>query len=270
MGRKTTPHGRTTVIDRPSHHRETPRSRHPPQAFRSVPVILFSGMGADERMFAKLRPLLPGLVVPGWLPPHKGETLRQYAGRMAAIVDLDRPVYIGGASFGGFLALEMLPFLPNARGCFLIGAVRSADELPWVVKALRPARPLCRIIPFQLAWWASGMLAATLGWALPRRTHEFLKLGASLDPDFFRWAAEAVLTWGAEGPPPPGGVPVYQVHGAKDRVLPPKLTRPDALVPGGGHVIALSHPAAVAAFIRQRVDPAAAPTGTGSHTLGVP
>jgi pimeloyl-ACP methyl ester carboxylesterase len=216
-------------------------------------LILFSGMGADERMFAKVRPSLPELVVPRWLTPAHGETLRQYARRTAATIDPSRPVFVGGASFGGFLALEMLPYLPNARGCFLIGAARSADELPWVVKVLRPARPLCRIIPFQLAWWASGMLAATVGLVLPRRMSEFLKLGASLDPEFFRWAAEAVLTWGADGPPPASDVPVYQIHGARDRVLPVKLIRPDAVVPRGGHVIALSNPEAVVEFIRQQV-----------------
>lgn len=216
------------------------------------PLILFSGMGADERMFAKIRPSLPELTVPRWLPPERGETLRQYARRMSAVVDPNWPVFVGGASFGGFLALEMLPYLPNARGCFLVGSVRSGNELPWLVKALRPARPLCRIIPFQLAWWASGMLAATVGWAMPRRMREFLKLGASLDPAFFRWAAEAVLTWGDDGPPPATAVPIHQIHGARDRVLPVKLTRPGAIIPGGGHVIALSDPDAVVQFIRDR------------------
>lgn len=214
-------------------------------------------------MFAGLRPLLPELIVPRWLPPRAGESLRGYARRMAEDVNRGGPCFVGGASFGGFLALEMLPFL-DARGCFLIGAVRSAAEYPLWIRALRPARALVRIIPFQLLWWASGLTAATVGNVLPRRMREFLWLGASLDPAFFRWAATAVLTWGDDGPPPPADVPIYQIHGARDRVLSAGRTTPTELVPGGGHVIALSNPQAVAAFLRRHMAAHLAPAGSAA------
>src|SRR5687768_5136322 len=120
-----------------------------------LPLILFSGMGADDRMFAKQRPAFPQLRVPHWLPPKRYETLKQYAHRLAAEIGPDQPCYIGGASFGAFLALEMLPFV-DARGCFLIGAVRSPAEYPLWIRLLRPMRSLCRIVPFQLFLWLSG------------------------------------------------------------------------------------------------------------------
>ena len=228
-----------------------------------IPLILLSGMGADERMFHELRPYLPEFTVPDWLPPQRGESLRSYARRMAELVGPDRPCFIGGASFGGFLALEMLPHL-NAKACFLIGAVRSPAEYPFTVRMWRPARALLRILPLQLFWWASGLTAATLGNFLPRRIREFLWLGSSLDPEFFRWAAGAVLTWGDGGPPPPPDAPVYQIHGARDRILPAKLTRPTELVPRGGHVIALSHPQEVADFLRRHMAEHLAPAGSAA------
>src|SRR5687767_16026240 len=123
-------------------------------------------MGADERMFHELRPHLPELVVPDWIPPRRGESLRAYARRMAEHLGRDRPCYVGGTSFGGFLALEMLPFL-NAKGCLLIGAVRSPAEFPFWIRGLRPARALVRVMPFQLFWWASGLTAAVLGPLVP-------------------------------------------------------------------------------------------------------
>ncbi|HEX8913807.1 MAG TPA: alpha/beta hydrolase [Humisphaera sp.] len=223
------------------------------------PIILLSGMGADERMFAKLRPLLPEVVVPEWIRPEPRETLREYARRMAAHVDPGRPCVVGGASFGGFLALEMLPYLRNAQACVLIGAVRSPAEFPPWIRWLKPVVPLLRVMPFQLFWWASGLIAAVIGPVLPRRMREFLWLGSSLDPVFFRWAAAAVLTWGDDGPPPTPRVPVYHVQGARDRVLPAKRTTPTELVPRGGHVIALSNPRDVAGFIRRHLSPELAP-----------
>lgn len=219
----------------------------------SIPLILLSGAGADERMFEKLKPLLPEMIVPKWLPVRRGESLRSYAQRMAEEIGRGRECFIGGASLGGFLAIEMLPYL-NARACFLIGAVRSPAEFPLWIRILRPAHALCRIIPFQLFLWLSGFLAATFGPILPRRVREFLRLGGSLDEDFFRWANEAVLLWGQDGPPPPATVPVYQIQGRRDRVLPAKLTHPDEIIPRGGHVIALSHPEEVADFIRRHMD----------------
>ena len=209
-------------------------------------------MGADERMFAKLRPLLPELIVPEWLPPLRRESLRSYARRMAGQINPELPCFVGGASFGGFLALEMLPHL-NAKGCFLIGAVRSPSEFPLWIRLARPAHALTRIVPVSLFLWLSAFLGGTLGFLLPRRTREFLQLGGTLDPAFFKWAAEAVLTWGDFGLPPNPACPVYHVQGELDRILPPRLTQPDELIAGGGHVIALSHPAEVARFIRLRL-----------------
>jgi pimeloyl-ACP methyl ester carboxylesterase len=172
---------------------------------------------------------------------------------MATLIGRENECFIGGASLGGFLALEMLPYL-NARACFLIGGVRSPAEFPLLIRMLRPAHALCRIIPFQLFLWLSGFLAATFGPILPRRLREFLRLGGSLDEDFFRWAMEAVLLWGTDGPPPATNVPIFQIQGERDRVLPAKLTHPDEIVPGGGHVIALSHPEQVARFLRRHME----------------
>jgi pimeloyl-ACP methyl ester carboxylesterase len=225
-----------------------------------IPLILFSGLGADARMFRHQRPAFPQLVVPRWLPTRRGESLRQYAVRMARTIDSTTPCAIGGASFGGFLALEMLPYLPRATACYLIGAVRSPAEFPLWIRLLRPMHRLCRIVPFELFFWLSGFMAATVGLVLPRRLREFLKLGGSLDPVFFKWAAESVLTWGDDGPPPPTRVPVYHIQGERDRILPARLTRPDELVPLGGHVISLSNPDAVNAFLRRHTADHLAPT----------
>src|SRR5687768_11148554 len=103
----------------------------------SVPLILLSGMGADERLFEPQREAFPNLQVPVWIDPLPGESLRAYAVRMAHKVDPGCPCIVGGASFGGMVALEMAPLL-QARACLLIGSVRSSEELSWRWRALRP------------------------------------------------------------------------------------------------------------------------------------
>src|SRR3954470_18150998 len=103
----------------------------------SSPLILLSGMGADDRVFAPQREAFPQLMVPGWIAPEStDESLPSYAKRLAKRIDPGEPCFIGGASFGGFVALEMARHL-QAKACFLIGSVRSPAELPWRIRMLR-------------------------------------------------------------------------------------------------------------------------------------
>src|SRR5262245_55843221 len=90
----------------------------------NVPLILLSGMAADERLFEPQRVAFPDLRVPAWIDPLPGESLRGYAARLARRIDPGRPCLVGGASFGGMVALEMAPHL-QADACVLIGSVRS-------------------------------------------------------------------------------------------------------------------------------------------------
>lgn len=46
-----------------------------------APLILLSGMGADERVFAGVKEEIPELVVPRRIDPLPDESLRDYARR---------------------------------------------------------------------------------------------------------------------------------------------------------------------------------------------
>lgn len=218
---------------------------------KAPPVILLSGMGADDRVFAGLKGQVPGLVVPGWLKPRPRESLRLYARRMAEQVDPGVPCYIGGASFGGFVALEMIPHL-RARGCFLIGSLRRADELPEALKAHRGvAAGAVAHLPFEIAQTLGALLLTSARPALGPHLAGLLDQLKASDAAFLRWASWAVLTW--DGPYLDGDVPIHQIHGGRDRVLPVNLTTPDLVVCEAGHAVSMSHPGAVADFVRSIV-----------------
>ena len=95
----------------------------------TVPIVLLSGMAADECLFARQVAALPDLRVQPWIPPRAGESVRSYAARLAPLANPGRPCIVGGASFGGVVALEMARYLP-ARAVVLIGSVRSPAGLP--------------------------------------------------------------------------------------------------------------------------------------------
>ena len=214
-----------------------------------APLILFPGMGADDRLFAPQRAAFPQLTVAKWIDPTPGESLAAYAARLARHVDPGRPCYVGGASFGGFVAIEAARHL-DARACFLIGSARGPGELPLRVRALRRASRLLPFLPFAWAGPLARLGLGASGWAMSTTSGRVLRQLADADAAFLRWACGAVLSW---EPPSELGIPIHQIHGGNDRVLPVRRTRADVVVPGAGHVLSLTHAEDVNRFIRDRM-----------------
>jgi len=217
---------------------------------RDPPLILLPGMGADRRLFGDQIAALDKVVVPDWIAPEPRDTLVSYAARMARGVDPGVPCCVGGASFGGMVALEMAPYL-QAKACFLIGSVRSPDELPWRARMLTPAAWLVPAWSLRVAGRAAPTIIALAGRLMRPATQSTLRQFADADARFVRWASLAILRW--KRPAQTASVPVFQIHGDRDPVLPHRLTRPDVLVRGGGHLLSMTFPDAVNEFLETRM-----------------
>jgi pimeloyl-ACP methyl ester carboxylesterase len=217
-----------------------------------IPLILLPGMAGDDRVFAPQRAAFPDMLVPAWIEPLPQESLGSYARRLARRVEPGRPCVVGGASFGGIVALEMAVHL-QARVCVLIASVRSPNEFPWWYRLLRPAAVLG---PAQLGQLA-GLVANTSAPSLPPGTVQRLRRVSAPQASFLRWASWAALTWRPSRTARP--VRVYQVHGSADRTFPIQYTRPDVVVARGGHLLSLTHPRAVNELLRRARETAAEP-----------
>ncbi len=211
------------------------------------PLILLPGMGADARMFSSLRGELPQIVTPPWIEPRPRESLVDYARRFAPMIDPGRPFFIGGASLGGIMALEVAAVLPHVRACFVIGSIRSHNSRPWHVKILRPVTPLVGLVPR-----LSPVLVRLLGRWLRSPTRGVLIQLADANPRFLRWASAAILKW--KPSPETERVRVHQIHGDRDRVFPVHMTAADCVVSGAGHLISITHSDAVVEFLRQTME----------------
>jgi pimeloyl-ACP methyl ester carboxylesterase len=208
----------------------------------NLPILLLSGMGADERLFAPQRAEFPNLRVPAWIDPVPGESLRSYAARFAPLVDPGCPCLVGGASFGGLVALEMASHI-QARACVLIASVRSPSELPWGWRALR----LVTTFGPDYVRTAAGLAARFLAPSLPGDTGARLRRLSRPEAAFLRWASCAVSQWWPS--PAARRVQVFHIHGALDTTLPIRYTRPDVVVARGGHLLPLTHAAEVNRFL---------------------
>lgn len=211
-----------------------------------IPIILLSGMAADERLFESQLAAFPNLRVQPWVTPLSGESLKEYAARLALLVDPGRPCVVGGASFGGVVALEMAQHLP-ARACILIGSIRSPMGLPWRWRAFRPVALLGPNGVRELARLGARFGRKFLAAGTVRRLQRLSRPEAA----FVRWAMCEVVRW--RPGPATRRVPAFHIHGSADRVLPIALARPDVAVPGGSHALSLFSPAVVTDFIREVV-----------------
>ncbi|WP_230253867.1 alpha/beta fold hydrolase [Rhodopirellula halodulae] len=211
-----------------------------------VPLILFSGMGADASVFASQSLAFPNLVVPDWLVPAKDDDLASYCERMTLELAIDRPCVVGGASFGGIVALEMTRHL-DALACLLIGSVRSPSQLPRRIRFLRPMPPELKLVPLSFLQASAALSASVAEGCRAKHMAGVARQFSRADVDVLRWSARQILLWEASY----DDVEVRHLHGNRDPIFPVSCVTPDEIVRGGGHVISMTHASQVNEFLRR-------------------
>jgi pimeloyl-ACP methyl ester carboxylesterase len=213
--------------------------------FDAIPLILFSGLGADDGIFVAQKLAFPQLVVPRWPVPESGDTLHSYAARIAAEIRPTAPCIVGGASFGGIVALHVACHL-DALAVVLIGSVRRPDELPGRVRVARCLRPIVPLLPVSLLQMLAAPFASSSANRMMPHIAALARQFRRSNPAVVRWSIARILDWCS---PPVVSCPVVHVHGSRDFVLPVRCTHPDTIVAGGGHVLSATHPREVNAFL---------------------
>jgi pimeloyl-ACP methyl ester carboxylesterase len=214
-------------------------------------LVLFSGLGADAQLFTAVRHLAP--VIPPWLPV--GGDLHSYARRYLDAGWVKPGDALGGSSFGGMLAQEIATLLP-LRCLLLITTCRSCDG---VSPGLRFLSPLSRVVPVvhEPAAVIARVLDLKLGGMTPASRRVIESWVRSGDPRYLRWAARVAGAW--RGVTLPSGLPVFQIHGSHDRLMPANRSGADTIIPGARHLLPITHPADFRAWLERSL--AAVETG---------
>jgi pimeloyl-ACP methyl ester carboxylesterase len=235
---------------------ELPRSRGSYREALPGQLVLIPALGLDQPLFhPQGRAFGPAIVTPPWIEPRPNEALSDYARRWAnqlvGQLDEDQPLFLGGASLGGMIALEMAKVL-QPRCTFLIGSCINHHELPLraqVLSNLAGHLPE-KLLAMKLPWWA--VLFACREQLDDRNFARVRRMMRQADPAFFKWAAMAMHDWDFEGPLEAAQQPVYRIHGRWDWLMPPQPgAHFDKLVPDGRHLINLSHPQTVNRFLAE-------------------
>lgn len=206
-------------------------------------IYCISGLGADERVFARLK-LQAELKFIVWRKPHQQESLRAYASRLAEQIEVSQPFLLLGVSFGGIVAQELARILP-AQGVMLISSASEVSALP-AARRLPGLGWLLDILPKRMLFPPGSLMALLFGIKSQQDKMLFYQILADTDPDFVRWALQKLISIEQI----PANYPQLQLHGTKDSVIPfPKRQQQVIAIAGGGHFMVYDRAAEISKYI---------------------
>jgi pimeloyl-ACP methyl ester carboxylesterase len=205
-------------------------------------VYLFSGLGADKSVMDALD--LPGFdcIFIEWLSPLPKESLQQYVQRLAAYITKPDPIFVG-LSFGGVVAQELARIVP-VRKVVILASVKSRKELPFYYRWAGRLQ-LHRLVPAVFLKTYTPLAAWLFGAASAKDRQVFAAVLRNTDSRFLRWAIGQLLQWHSSIPLPQ----LLHIHGDRDHILPLRYIKADQVIPGGGHLMTLSHTKLVSAAL---------------------
>jgi pimeloyl-ACP methyl ester carboxylesterase len=196
-------------------------------------IYIFSGLGADERVFQYLD--FSGFAVTfiRWLQPIQNETIEGYAKRLTQQITTTRPVLIG-LSFGGIMATEVAKLIDTEK-VVLIASAKTRQEIPFYYRLAGQLR-LHKLLPASLLKQPNVLSS----WFFGAQSQEDKKMLADIlrdtDSQFLRWAIDKIVTWKNQFVHPN----LIHIHGTADRILPFRYVVSDLKVDGGGHFMTVN------------------------------
>jgi pimeloyl-ACP methyl ester carboxylesterase len=206
-------------------------------------IYCISGLGADRRIFSKLKLENAELHFIDWVLPEPSDTMRSYALSLAKQVKHEEIVLVG-VSFGGMLATELtaisrentriedegliLPF--RVLKTFIISTCKTPRQFPF---PLRWASYLKwhKAAPYSLILRSNRLNRFVFD--LKSRDEELylkrLMLG-STNLELIKRSVNIIVNWKADHE-----VDVIQIHGTADRLFPARNIKADHWVKDGSH-----------------------------------
>lgn len=209
-------------------------------------VVLFSGLGANHCIFDFLELGEVNKIYIQWPVPQPGESLTQYAKRIAQQIPCEKPILIG-VSFGGMVATEISKLIPTEK-VIVISSAGSHRAIPFYYKLLG-FLGLQNVLPARVATRPGKILCKILGVETPEHRTFLNGIMTKADPIFLRRAVNMILNWRNEVLPKN----FHHIHGTSDFLLPLRVAC-HATVVGGGHFMIVDRAKEVSQWVQQIIN----------------
>lgn len=194
-------------------------------------IYVFSGLGADRRVFAKLDLSGFEVVYVDWLKPRTSEAFESYVFRLADHYQIPKQgALVLGLSFGGMCVSELAKYY-DFKKTVLISSAKTKDELPKLL-GISKWLSLHKLLPEAPSSKASMKVLTWLFGVKDEADQEFFKeIIQDTDPEFLKWAIDKIVHWENKQVP----VNCLHLHGDKDHLLPIQHVDYSIRIKGGGH-----------------------------------
>ena len=206
-------------------------------------IYLFSGLGADERVFHQLDFAGYSVHYIKWEIPLEKESIEVYATRLLTQITTPTPILIG-LSFGGLIAVEVAKLI-ETKQVILIASAKTKDEIPfyyrWAGKLKLhkrlPTHLLKRKNPFSnLVFRNSSNAERELMNSIFEGTNQL----------FLNWAIDKVVNWENRVQL----ANIQHIHGTADRIFPVRYANCHIRIKDGGHLLTLKRPDEITEILR--------------------
>ncbi len=196
-------------------------------------LYIFSGLGADERVFQRLDFFDFKTTFIKWIIPQDNETIEHYATRLIDQITTTKPTLIG-LSFGGLIAVEIAKQIDTEK-VILIASAKTKDEIPFYYR-FAGKLGLHKLLPTRLLKNSNAFTNWVFGVSSTFDKQILKQILIDTDPTFLKWAIDKVVHWTNQIPIKN----IFHIHGTSDRILPLKFTTCDTTIKNGGHLMTLN------------------------------
>lgn len=210
-------------------------------------LYCISGLGADERVFMKLRIHNAELVHIPWPEYDKHDELACYAQKVSSLIPEENPIVMG-VSLGGMIGVEISK-IRKLKKLIVISSAKTKAEMPpydgWFGKLMKSniLPPFVYKIPNSIMYDKFGA----------ESDEDITILSAILkdsDGGFMKWAMRAIALW-------ENNIvvqPVVHIHGRKDKMIFPENIQADYWIEDGGHMMVYNRAEAISKIIEKEIE----------------
>ena len=206
---------------------------HPIETTLTKEIYIFSGLGADERVFQNLDFTGFSEIFINWIIPESGETIENYSTKLLNQIKSDKPTLIG-LSFGGLIAIEVAKQI-QTETVIIISSAKTKSEIPFYYRWMGIIG-MQKLIPVEL-FKKSNLFTNWFFGTTSDFDKQLLKsILFDTEPTFLKWAIEKIVTWENKTEI----INLKHIHGTKDRILPIRFVSCDIKIEDGSHLMILN------------------------------
>lgn len=227
---------------------------------KSNRIVLLPGLGADAELFypqmdhfgERLQICLgPTLQMLEGHSPSLAKAAELTAGLVRDLVSNDESFVLGGMSFGGSLVMQMVHMgLLKPKAVVLVSSNRTSSTIS---NGFRWQRRIGSQMPTRLIRSGLGFASRLFAYREGLTGDQAGRLRRMADRSNIEqllWGAAAIDCWrSSDQSLNQMGIPIHQIHGASDWVIPIHREHVTDCIEDGRHLITWTHPSRINAFI---------------------